>query len=70
MFDPWVRKTPWRKAWQLTPVFLPRESHVQRSLLKLTWARISEFPNEEGRIIVSVPLFSIVEMKETQHEFF
>ena len=30
--DPWVRKIPWRKAWQLTPVFLPGESHGQRSL--------------------------------------
>ena len=26
-FDPWIRKIPWRKAWQPTPVFLPRESH-------------------------------------------
>ena len=24
-FDPWVRKTPWRRAWQPTPVFLPGE---------------------------------------------
>ena len=31
-FDPWVRKIPWRRAWQLTAVFLPRESHGQRSL--------------------------------------
>ena len=30
-FDPWVRKIPWRKAWQPTPVFLPGESHGQRS---------------------------------------
>ena len=22
-FDPWVRKTPWRRAWQPAPVFLP-----------------------------------------------
>ena len=22
-FDCWVRKIPWRRAWQLTPVFLP-----------------------------------------------
>ena len=27
-----VRKTPWRRAWQPTPVFLPGESHGQRSL--------------------------------------
>ena len=31
-FDPWVKKIPWRKAWQLTPVFLPGESNGQRSL--------------------------------------
>ena len=31
-FDPWVRKIPWRRKWQLTPVFLPGESHRQRSL--------------------------------------
>ena len=31
--DPWVGKIPWRKAWQPTPVFLPGESHGQRSLL-------------------------------------
>ena len=30
--DPWVRKTPWRRKWQPTPVFLLRESHGQRSL--------------------------------------
>ena len=29
---PWVGKTPWRRAWQPTPVFLPGESHGQRSL--------------------------------------
>ena len=31
-FDPWVRKIPWRRAWQPTPVFMPRVSHGQRSL--------------------------------------
>ena len=30
-FDPWVWKIPWRRAWQPTPVFLPGESHWQRS---------------------------------------
>ena len=32
-FDPWVRKIPWRRKWQPTPVFWPRESHGQRSLV-------------------------------------
>jgi len=31
-FDLWVGKIPWRRAWQLTPVFFPGESHGQRSL--------------------------------------
>ena len=31
-FYPLVRKIPWRRAWQPTPVFLPGESHRQRSL--------------------------------------
>ena len=25
-FDPWVRKIPWRRAGQPTPVFMPGES--------------------------------------------
>jgi len=37
MQDTWVRslgqKIPWRKDWQPTPVFLPGESHGQRSLV-------------------------------------
>ena len=31
-FDPWVRKSPWRRTWQPSPVFLPGESLGQRSL--------------------------------------
>ena len=31
-FYPRVRRIPWRRAWQPTPVFLPGESHEQRSL--------------------------------------
>ena len=30
--DPWVRKIPWRRKGQPTPVFLPGESQGQRSL--------------------------------------
>ena len=32
-FSPWVGKIPWRRVWQPTPVFLPRESQGQRSLV-------------------------------------
>ena len=31
-FNPWVRNIPWRRKWQPTPVFLPGESHGQKSL--------------------------------------
>ena len=31
-FDPWVKKIPWRRESQPTPVFLPEEFHGQRSL--------------------------------------
>ena len=31
-FGPWFGKIPWRKKWQPAPVFLPGESHGQRSL--------------------------------------
>ena len=32
-FDPWMGKVPWRRKWQSIPVFLPGESHGQRSLV-------------------------------------
>ena len=39
-FNPWVRKIPWRWAWQPTPVFMPRESHGQRSPVSYSlWGR-------------------------------
>ena len=39
-FNPWVRKIPWRRAWQPTPVFLPGKPHGQRSLAGYSlWGR-------------------------------
>ena len=39
-FHPWVRKIAWRRKWQPTPVFLPGESHGQRSLAGYSpWGR-------------------------------
>ena len=32
VFNPWVGKIHWRRKWQPTLVFLPGESHEQRSL--------------------------------------
>ena len=31
-FNPWVRKIPWGRKWQPTPVFLHGKLHAQRSL--------------------------------------
>ena len=39
-FNPWVRKIPWRRKWQPTPVFLPGQFHGQRSLASYNpWGR-------------------------------
>ena len=39
-FNPWVRKIPWRRKWQPTPVSLPRKSHGWRSLASyILWGR-------------------------------
>ena len=39
-FDPWVRKIPWRRKWQPTPVLLPGKFHGQRSLVGSSpWGR-------------------------------
>ena len=39
-FSPWVGKIPWRRKRQPTPVFLPGESHGQRSLVGCSpWGR-------------------------------
>ena len=46
-FDPWIRKIPWRRKWQSTPVFLPGESHGQRGLVG-PWG-LKELDTTEGR---------------------
>ena len=33
VFDPWVGNIPWRRKWQLAPVFLPGKFYGQRSLV-------------------------------------
>ena len=39
-FDPWVRKIPWRRKWQPTPVFLPGKFHGQRTVAGYSpWGR-------------------------------
>ena len=39
-FNSWVREIPWIRKWQPTPVFLPGESHGQRTLVSYSpWGR-------------------------------
>ena len=39
-FDPPVRKIPWRRYWQPTPVFLPGKFHEKRNLVVYSpWGR-------------------------------
>ena len=39
----WIRKIPWRRAWQLPSVFLPRESHGQRWLQFIGLQRVEHY---------------------------
>jgi len=48
MFDPWVGKIPWRRKWQHTPIFLPGESHGQRSLVGYSPWGSKELDTSEG----------------------
>ena len=47
--EAWVRKIPWRRKWQPSPVFLPGKSHGRRSLANYSpWVtksrtRLSDF---------------------------
>ena len=46
-FDPWVRKIPWRRKWQPTPVPSPGKSHGQRSLVGCSpWGQKESDPTE------------------------
>ena len=45
-FDPWVGKIPWRRAWQPTPVFLPGESHGQKS----PWATVHRVAKSQTQL--------------------
>ena len=36
-FDHWVRKLPWSRKWQPTPLFLPGKFHGQRKLRRRQW---------------------------------
>ena len=66
VFDPWVGKIPWRRAWQFTPVFLPGESHGQKSLVGYSpWGR-----RESDRTEKTQYIFRYVYVPYLLHTFF
>ena len=68
-FNPWVGKIPWRRVWQPTPVFLPGESHGQRSLLGYSpwshkeWAMTQKHHLAEVKKDGETPIFSSIKKK-------
>ena len=54
-FDPWVGKILWRRKWQSTQVFLPGESHGQRSLAGYgPWGHEESDTTEQLSIFITV----------------
>ena len=54
--EPWVRKIPWRRKEQTTPVFLPGKSHGQRSLAEYSpWGHEESDTTEQLDIDTHVP---------------
>ena len=57
-WDNWVGKKPWRRAWQPTPVFLPGESHEQRSLVGYShWACKESDMTKHSIALLKVDIF-------------
>ena len=58
--DSWVGKIPWGWKWQPTPVFLPGESHGQRSLLGYSQQGREESDTTEHICTHTQPAFFLV----------
>ena len=54
-FDPWIRRIPWSRKWQPTPVFLLGESQGQRSLADPSKWGCKESDKTEHAIIPMQP---------------
>ena len=58
-FNPWVKKIPWRSAWQPTPVFLPEKSLGQRSLVGYSpWSHKESDTTEQ--LLLSLEKFNFI----------
>ena len=58
-FDSSVGKIPWRREWLPTPVFLPGESHGQRSLVGYTVRRVTKSWTTERLTFIGLPFLII-----------
>ena len=70
-FKPWVGKILWRREWQSIPVFLPGESHGQRSLVGYSlWGRKESDMMEHAhtQTQVSLPIHRLHEGIERTHK--
>ena len=67
-FYPWAGKTPWRRKWQPTPVFLPGESHGQRSLAGYSpWGHKESDTTERLTTTKTASKFHIIQRWENGH---
>ena len=54
-FNPWVRKIPWSRKWQPTPVFMPGKSHGHKSLADYSpWSHKESDTTEHTHCIKSL----------------
>ena len=54
-FDPWVRKIPWSRKWQSTPVFFPGKSHGQRNPVSYSpWGHKQSDASEHHSIHIQI----------------
>ena len=67
-FDPWVRKIPWKRKWQHTPVFLPGESHEQRILVGYRPQFRKESDTTEHTVHMRTKLISVQAVWEPVHQ--
>ena len=66
-FSPRVRKIPWRREWQLTPVPLPEKFHGQRSLV----ATVHGVPDMTGLLKIHTHATEFLwKLSERKHKAF
>ena len=67
-FDPWIRKIPWRRKWQPTPVFLLEEFHGQRGLMCYSpWGRKESDTIEQQSMRKNINTYEGTQMTDKQN---